>query len=271
MTDKYVLMGNPVSHSMSPAIQNYFAQLYKQDLQYDRLLIEPNTFTQKASDFFYCDGCGCNITVPCKLYAYSFAQNLSSYAKSAGAVNTLKKMPDGTIFGDNTDGRGLIADFDRLGYNLEGKNILIIGAGGAARGIILPLIERNPRSISIVNRNELKAFELAKMHSNINVVLFSSLKPKYDLIINATSTSLQGVLPPVNTEVLSSCECLYDLMYSPNGQTKFVEEGRRLGVLKCFDGFGMLLGQAALSFELWRGVKPALSLAYEHFSKVCGR
>ncbi len=271
MTDKYVIMGNPVSHSMSPAIQNYFAELYDQNLHYDRLLVEYNTFAQKASNFFLEGGSGCNITVPCKIDAYNFADNLSTYAKAAGAVNTLKKLSDGSIFGDNTDGRGLIADFDRIGYNLYGKRILIIGAGGAARGIILPLLERQPKSISVVNRNELKAFDLAKMHPEIKVVLYSSLKPDYDLIINATSSSLQGVLPPVSSEVLSASQCIYDLMYSPKGKTRFVEEGKRLGVLNCFDGFGMLLGQAALSFELWRGVKPDLPLAYEHFSKVCGR
>ena len=271
MTARYVVFGNPIAHSLSPQIHTYFAQLCKQDMVYDRVLVPEGEFASLASKMFSESLCGCNITVPCKLDAYNFANTLTDYAKAAKAVNTFKRLEDGTILGDNTDGRGLLADLERLGCEFHGKRILIVGAGGAARGIILPLIEKNPEFLDIVNRNEMKAFELAKEHSGARVVLYSSLKPQYDIIINATSASLQGMLPPIADEVLGASDFVYDLMYKSDGKTAFVSKALALGVKHCHDGFGMLLGQAALSFELWRGVRPDLAKTYQEFVKRCGR
>ena len=285
MTARYVVFGNPIAHSLSPQIHTYFAQLCKQDMVYERDLVPEGEFASLASKMFKVppkclsifaflpegEFVPCNITVPCKLDAYNFANTLTDYAKAAKAVNTLKRLEDGTILGDNTDGRGLLADLERLGCEFHGKRILIVGAGGAARGIILPLIEKNPEFLDIVNRNEMKAFELAKEHSGARVVLYSSLKPQYDIIINATSASLQGMLPPIADEVLGASDFVYDLMYKSDGKTAFVSKALALGVKHCHDGFGMLLGQAALSFELWRGVRPDLAKTYQEFVKRCGR
>lgn len=271
MTSRYVVFGNPIAHSMSPEIHAYFAKICNQDISYERVLVPEGQFASLASDLFAKGLCGCNITVPCKLDAYAFADTLTDYAKAAGAANTLKRLADGKILGDNTDGRGLIADLERLGCQIKGKRILVVGAGGAARGILLPILEQNPELLAIVNRNELKAFELAKEHPQIKVVLYSCLKSQYDVIINATSASLMGKLPPLTDGVIANANFVYDLMYKQDGKTAFVEKARSLGVKESHDGLGMLLGQAALSFELWTQVRPNLHQAYVEFSKRCGR
>lgn len=271
MTDRYVVFGNPVAHSLSPDLHNYFAKNYAQDLIYDRVLIPEGCFESIAKEQFNSGLKGCNITVPCKLDAYKFADTLSPYAKACGAVNTLKLQSDGQIFGDNTDGRGLCDDFDRIGIDLFDKRILIIGAGGAARGIILPIYERHPKSITVVNRNKDRALELKKIFDYLEVKEFSELTAEYDLIINATSASLNGLLPPLPDEVLKNSLAVYDLMYKKDGQTVFTLKAQSLGVKHCFDGLGMLLGQAALSFDLWRGIKPDLQKTYLYFAKRLGR
>jgi|SRR5574344_687172 shikimate dehydrogenase len=267
MTDKYVLFGNPVEHSMSPMLHEYFAKTLSQDLTYGRILVEDGCFKEAALKFFNEDnGLGCNITVPCKLDAYSFADVLSEYAKAAGAVNTLKKLPDGKIYGDNTDGRGLVADLHRLNCPLEGNKVLIIGAGGAAKGILKPILETNPLSITIVNRTESKALDLASIYDErVTGTSFANLKGQFDVIINATSSSLKDELPALNDEILAKALFVYDLMYRKGGQTVFTKKANELGVKNAFDGFGMLIGQAILSFEVWRGVRPDFSLAVEKF------
>lgn len=271
MTYRYVVMGNPIAHSLSPEIHNYFAKICNQDISYDRVLVQDGQFASLASKLFASGVCGCNITVPCKLDAYNFADELTDYAKAAGAVNTLKRLDNGKILGDNTDGRGLMADLERLGCQISGKRVLIVGAGGAARGILLPILDKKPELLAIVNRNELKAFELAKEHPGVKVVLYSSLKPQYDVIINATSASLKGDLPPIADEVIAKASFVYDLMYKQDGNTAFVEKARSLGVKESHDGLGMLLGQAALSFELWTQQRPDLHQTYIEFAKRCGR
>ena len=270
MTDRYVIMGNPVEHSLSPAIQEFFARRTGERMVYERLLVPAGGFGSTAARFFAEGGRGCNITVPCKLDACAFASALTPYAAAAGAVNTLRLNPDGSVLGDNTDGRGLVADLERLRIPLTGRRILIIGAGGAARGILRPLLEKDPRTLALVNRDEAKARALAADNPGVELERYRTVRPGYDLIINATSASLQGVLPPLNPEVLAGAGDLYDLMYSPSGQTVFTREGARLGAA-VHDGLGMLLGQAALSFELWRGIRPGLEEAWEHFAAALGR
>lgn len=266
MTDRYAVFGNPIAHSMSPQIHAYFASLCGDDLEYGTVLVPAGEFAKQCDSFFSHGGRGCNVTVPCKLDACAYADELTPYAQSAGAVNTLKLQNDGKILGDNTDGRGFIADLKRLKLYPEGKRILLIGAGGAAKGIMHPLLEEKPAAVTVVNRNMDKAVELAKAYGKeVTVCRYDELKAEYDLVINATSSSLNGALPPLEDEVLRAASAAYDLMYKKDGVTTFTQHAIELGVTDCHDGFGMLIMQAALSYELWRGVRPDAGKAIAHF------
>ncbi len=264
MTDRYAVLGNPIAHSMSPKIHAYFAEITGEDIQYDPLLVPEGEFEQTVTEFFKL-GKGCNITVPCKLNAYDFADELSPYAKAAGAVNTLKKLDDGSILGDNTDGRGLTSDLKRLGVNMKGAKILILGAGGAARGIVRPLQDEDPAAITLVNRTAEKAKSLADNFKIDFAPSFESLKGHFDIILNATSASLGGSIPNVSEDIYAGASFAYDLMYRPDGETIFTKRVKELGCKASSDGFGMLIMQAALSFKIWRGVEPDAQKAIEHF------
>lgn len=264
--DKYAVLGNPIEHSMSPLLHEFFASETNQALSYDRILVENGAFEETVRAFFSNGGRGCNVTVPCKVDAFELADNLSDYATAAGAVNTLKLMDDGSIFGDNTDGRGLVYDLKRLSCPLDDARILIIGAGGAAKGILLPIINESPKEIVITNRTVSKAMALASMYpTKVKGCGFYDLEGNFDLIINASSSSLSGELPPVSDEIVAKATAVYDLMYSKTAETPFTEKARALNVKNVNDGFGMLIGQAILSFELWRGVKPDFNDAIRKF------
>ena len=265
MTDKYLVFGNPVEHSLSPQLHTFFATCTHQDLEYTNCKVEEGKFKQQADEFFRLGGLGCNITVPCKIDAYNYADELTDYAKAAGAVNTLKKLSDGRILGDNTDGRGLVYDLKRLNFPLQGAKILIIGAGGAAKGILKPIVDCAPLSVTIANRTYEKAVELARDYKEVSASTFDNLTPDFNIIINATSSSLKDELPKVADEVLKNASFVYDLMYKKTGQTVFTQHAKELLVPHAYDGFGMLIGQALLSFELWRGVKPDFEKTLANF------
>lgn len=265
MTDKYLVFGNPVSHSLSPDIHTFFAKTTDQDLVYDRCLVQEGKFKEQADAFFKEGGLGCNITVPCKLDAFSYADELSDYAKAAGAVNTLKKLSDGRIYGDNTDGRGLVYDLKRLNCPLEGSKTLIIGAGGAAKGIIKPILECNPCCITIANRTFNKAQDLADLYQMVKASTLEDLNETFDVIINSTSASLKDELPGIKDEIIAKARFVYDLMYRKNGETVFTQKAKSLNIQHAYDGFGMLIGQAVLSFKLWRGVEPDFKKTLEKF------
>ena len=260
MTDSYAVLGNPVVHSLSPVIHAYFAKSTGEDISYGRLLVPRGQFAETVSAFFKEGGRGCNITVPCKLDAMAYAREhgeLTETAQAAGAVNTLKVEGD-TVLGDNTDGRALTQDLRRLGCPLEGARVLLIGAGGAARGIILPLLKTGKvASVTLVNRTFEKARELTEWFATdkLQALRFEDLKADYDVVLNASSSSLMGVLPPVADTVLKASSFGYDLMYRPEGKTLFTEHLKSLGVT-AHDGLGMLICQAAESFYLWRGKRP---------------
>ncbi len=265
-SDKYAVLGNPIEHSMSPLLHEYFANTTSQNMTYGRILVENGCFNQTVSSFIKEGGKGCNITVPCKLDAFELADSKSDFAQAAGAVNTLKFLENGTIFGDNTDGRGLVSDLKRLGAKLKNSRILIIGAGGAAKGILLPILNENPLSVVVVNRTVKKAIDLASMYSDkVQGCGFDEIEGNYDVIINASSSSLVGGVPPVSDRIIEKSSFVYDLMYSKTAATPFTEKAISLGVENVHDGFGMLVGQAILSFELWRGVKPDFNAALRKF------
>lgn len=264
MTDRYAVFGNPIAHSKSPIIHAEFAKQTGEDIVYERQLVEEGKFAEAAGDFFAAGGCGLNITVPFKLDAFAFADQLTERAKQAGAVNTLKKMPDNAVLGDNTDGAGLLRDITKnLGWKIEGKRVLVLGAGGAVRGVIAPLLAENPQRIVIANRTLSKAEELVQLfntgkHAQERKTLRASslqihARP-FDVVINATSASLGGEMLELSSAVLAPNTCCYDMMYSKE-LTPFLQWAKSHGA-EVADGLGMLVEQAAESFYLWRGVMP---------------
>lgn len=259
MTDLYAVMGNPINHSKSPSIHAQFAEQAKQDLVYSAMLVPKEGFEPAVKDFFKGSGKGLNITVPFKEQAFQLATALTPRAQTAQAVNTLVLQEDGSILGDNTDGAGLVRDLVMNQHvEITGKRILVIGAGGAVRGILQPFLEQDPEHIVIVNRTFEKAQLLAdsfKDLGSIEAKAFDELTEAFDVIINGTSASLAGELPPLPESVVATHTAVYDMMYAKE-LTPFLVWAQNLGANKIIDGLGMLVEQAAVSFEIWRGVKP---------------
>ena len=261
MSDLYAVMGNPIQHSKSPQIHTAFAEQTDQDLVYSAILVPLGHFKEAVDDFFG-HGCGLNITVPFKEQAWQYADTYSSRALRAGAVNTLIKQADGDIHADNTDGVGLVTDLSvNHGCVIEGKRVLVLGAGGAVRGILEPLLAQCPRELVIANRTLSKAealigdFDDLKQGCQLAASGFSDVHGAFDLIINGTSASLSGELPPLPTQVIQPTSICYDMMYGAE-DTVFNAWAKDLGAQAAIDGLGMLAEQAAEAFYLWRGVRP---------------
>lgn len=258
--DRYCVFGNPIAHSKSPIIHSLFAEQTQQQLSYDKQLVELDGFNQAAKDFFANGGKGLNITVPFKHDAYQFAQVLTERAKTAGAVNTLALQEDGSILGDNTDGIGMVSDIvDRMSWPIQAQRVLILGAGGAVRGVLLPVLEQHPMSVTVANRTAEKARVLEeefKPYGQVNGCGYDELDgQQFDLVINGTSASLSGDLPPIPAEVLASNARAYDMMYGSE-PTPFLRWAKQHGAKGIADGLGMLVGQAAESFYIWRRCRP---------------
>ncbi|KGY11518.1 shikimate dehydrogenase [Vibrio tubiashii] len=256
--DKYAVFGNPISHSKSPFIHTLFARQTNQNLEYTAKTAPPEEFAAAAAAFFAQGGKGCNITAPFKEQAFQFADRLTERAKLAGAVNTLKKLDDGEIIGDTTDGAGLVQDLLAMQVELKDARILLIGAGGAARGVIQPLLEQNPQQLVITNRTYSKAQQLAEMFEsfgNISAMPMDDVEQAYDVVLNASSSGLHGDLPAISADIFDANTTCYDMVYG-KGVTRFNQWALDNGAAKAFDGLGMLVGQAAESFMLWRGLRP---------------
>lgn len=255
--DSYAVVGNPIAHSKSPIIHSAFAAQTGQAMQYDKLLWPVGEFAAQAQAFFAAGGAGLNVTVPFKEDAFAFAHSHTQRALDAGAVNTLKRLEDGQILGDNTDGAGLVADLVRLGWPIKDKKILILGAGGAVRGVLGPLLSQQPASITIANRTLAKAEQLAQLFAGraVAAVATDQLAASFDLVINAISAGLHGDMPSLPAVIWHGQSCAYDMVYGPQ-RTPFLTWASSLGVAKLADGLGMLVGQAAEAFVLWRGVAP---------------
>lgn len=258
--DKYAVFGHPISQSKSPKIHQQFAKDTQQTIHYNAIDPGLDGFEQGIKQFIATGGKGCNITMPFKQQAFELADQLSERAKLAGAVNTLTFHPDGTITGDNTDGAGLVNDLQVNGAQLN-KKVLLIGAGGAARGVIKPLLDCQPELLVVVNRTHEKAILLAdkfQAFGNIRALSLAELASQhsFDVIINSSSTSLTGELPPVPSSIFSAGCFAYDMVYQDK-PTSFLTWAAQNGATTIVDGLGMLVGQAAESFNVWRGVKPA--------------
>ncbi len=259
--DRYVLFGHPVAQSKSPFIHGLFARQLAQAMTYRLVDVGPELFTVTARRFFIDGGAGANVTVPHKTAAVELADELSPEAERAGAVNTLVVRDDGTLLGANTDGIGLLRDLElNLGLSLAGRRVLVLGAGGATRGILEPLLRARPASIHVANRTPTRALELAAAFADLGTIDgggYADLGnlPPFDLILNATAASLAGEVPPVPVRQFTRDTVAYDLAYA-RGDTPFTQWARSRGMTQTHKGFGMLVEQAAAAFALWRGVRP---------------
>ena len=261
--DRYVVIGNPIAHSKSPEIHSRFAQQTAQHLVYERVLAPLDGFVQTVRNLV-AQGCkGANVTVPFKLDAYALATTLTERAKAAGAVNTLK-FDGNAILGDNTDGIGLVTDIvHNAGVTIEGRKVLLLGAGGAARGVILPLLEQRPQQLVIANRTVSKAEELAAQFATqgpITASTFDGAREGVDIVINATSASLSSDLPPIAPGIIGTATFAYDMMYGKE-PTVFMHFAAERGA-SVRDGLGMLVEQAAEAFYVWRGMRPDTAAVY---------
>ncbi len=259
MPDLYAVVGNPISHSKSPFIHTEFARQTKQTMQYSALLTPLDGFVATVKKFREQGGKGMNITVPFKLEAFEQSTQLTERAKQAQAVNTFKFDGD-QLLGDNTDGAGLARDITiNLNTTIATKRILLMGAGGAARGVILPLLKHQPAVLAIANRTAKKAQDLKQQfddHGHIMAGDYANfVDGNFDIIINATSASLNDELPQLPAGLFNDSSLAYDMMYS-NEPTRFLTFAKQQGVKHLTDGVGMLVEQAAESFFLWRGIRP---------------
>ena len=260
MTDRYAVMGNPVAHSKSPRIHTLFARQTGQDMDYTAIRVEPAGLASAVGEFHANGGRGLNITVPFKEDAWALAVQRSERAELAGAVNTLVLDAAGKHFGDNTDGVGLVRDLTlNHGCALTGKRLLLVGAGGAAQGVIEPLLTEHPALLVVANRTAAKAVALARRFCGLGRIEGCGLDgpdgQSFDVIINATAASLSGTVPALPASVVSADTWCYDMMYGDE-PTAFVRWGRERGAAHSVDGLGMLVEQAAESFYLWRDVRP---------------
>ncbi len=260
MTDRYAVMGNPIAHSKSPQIHTAFANQTGQDIHYEALLVPIDGFSARAQQFFGGGGKGLNVTVPFKLQAWQLADQHTERALQAGSVNTLMMTNQSQLLGENTDGLGLVNDMlKNHGGQIDGKRVLVLGAGGAVRGVLGPILEQQPKTLVIANRTLAKAVQLAELFQGSTIVEgcgFDALAgQQFDLVINGTAASLQGELPPLPEHLLAVNAWCYDMMYSA-ADTVFCQWAKEQGAAKALDGLGMLVEQAAESFYLWRGVRP---------------
>jgi shikimate dehydrogenase len=273
VTDRYAVIGNPIAHSLSPAIHAQFAAQTGQDLVYERLLAEPGQFVAAVERFRDEGGAGLNVTLPFKVDAFHYCAWHSVRAQAAGAVNTIS-FAQGQAFGENTDGVGLVRDIElRQAVPLGGARVLLLGAGGAARGVVRPLLDAGVAALAIVNRAAERARELTAAAGDVRVkgAGYDALQgadstwvagERFDLIVNATSAALSGTAPPVPAQLLRDATLAYEMVYGAN-DTPFMRAARAAGVAKVADGLGMLVEQAAEAFALWRGVRPRTDPVYE--------
>ena len=259
MIDSYAVIGNPIHHSLSPLIHSLFAEQTNQQLTYRRILVELDGLAQALDEFAAEGGRGLNITLPFKHSAFFMVNAHSERAVCAEAINTIRFDVDGSRYGDNTDGVGLIRDIARQQFSLQSKRILIVGAGGAVRGVLKPLLDESPQELVIANRTEDKAIALADLFSQygpIQACAFPDLeKLSFDLIVNCTSASLRLEELALPQALLRKDTFCYDMAYGQS-ITPFLQWAKNAGAAKISNGLGMLVEQAAESFYLWRGVRP---------------
>ncbi len=254
---RFAVIGDPIEHSLSPTIHKTFAEQCDIDLTYEHMRVTPESFDDDVNEFFSAGGRGLNVTQPLKTLAFNYAELVTDRAMNAGAANTLKFLDNDMVCADNTDGEGLVQDLQELGVSLNGKRVLLLGAGGAARGSLGALLGEQPEALFIHNRTEATALQLINNYARLGKVdLLESTTSgmSFDVIINATSASLHGVRPDINHTVFKGAVC-YDMMYGDNARP-FTKWALANGALAAHDGLGMLIEQAAASFMLWHDIQP---------------
>ncbi len=261
---RFAVIGDPIQHSLSPLIHQAFAEQLGHAIDYQKVQVLSDDFNQWVMAFFRQGGMGLNITLPHKSKAYQLTQYHTKFATAAKAVNTVW-LDNGKLYGDNTDGRGLVSDLKKC-LNLQQLDILILGAGGATKGIIPALLDESPKSISIANRTITKALELKKLFECIQVTTFDEFHQCYDLVINATSIGLLGDAISMPESLWCHAPFCYDLSYSIERQTPFVKLAHDNGC-QARDGLGMLVEQAAESYQVWMGIKPEVQPVLDLFKK----
>lgn len=276
MTDQYAVIGSPIGHSLSPRIHALFAEQCGQDLEYTAVEVKPEEFFSSVNELVDRGFKGLNVTVPLKEQAWDAADRCNTAADRAKAVNTLTIEADGRRTGANTDGIGLLRDLkDNHGLDPSGRRILILGAGGAVRGVLMPLLKTRPRGVVLANRTVDKAKVLADEFSDLGRIKACGFSESaddgpFDLIINGTSTGLSGTLPPLPEGILAEGGATYDMVYAAE-PTVFVRWGRECGAATALDGLGMLVEQAAESFSIWRGVRPDTAPVIATLDRELGR
>jgi shikimate dehydrogenase len=268
--DQYAVVGNPIAHSKSPEIHLRFAAQVKQKIGYERIEAPIDGFEEKALSLRDAGYRGLNVTVPFKLDAAKLANELTPRARLAGAVNTLKFDGD-TILGDNTDGIGFVRDVnERLGFGFGDCAVLVLGAGGAVRGLLGSLLDASPRWLAVANRSHQRAEELAE-EFGVEAIHFDEIPAEhFDLIINGTTTGLHHEAPAIDPETFGDCLLAYDLVYAAD-PTPFMQLAKSGGARQVTDGLGMLIEQAAESFLLWRGVRPETQSVYRELRALLSR
>ena len=258
-TSRYGVVGNPVAHSRSPEIHAAFAAQFDAAIRYDKFRVEAEDFNQFVQNFAAGGGAGLNVTVPFKGLAHDLVSKRDELAEAAAAVNTIKVMADGTLQGFNTDGIGLVADLEANGVVLQNARVLLVGAGGAARGVVLPLLRSGIAALTIANRTRARADALVTSHAalagpaDLTAVDFAAISQPADIVVNATSLGLQGEVAPLPAEAVTDSVC-YDMSYGPAAH--FAAWATQHGAAASLDGLGMLVEQAAQSFYIWRGQRP---------------
>ena len=268
--EDYAVMGNPISHSKSPSIHTLFAEQTQQSILYTAIHVDLGGFAQAVGNFAAAGGKGLNVTVPFKQEAWELVTKRSERAERAGAVNTIK-IEDGQLFGDNTDGVGLVNDLMiNNDIELKDKKVLLMGAGGAARGVLVPLLKQNPSYLFIANRTPDRSKDLAASFSDLGSIEGGGYEhipdEKFDVVINATAASLQGDLPPLPDSLLNDNASCYDMMYGAK-PTPFMTWANEHKATKVLDGLGMLVEQAAEAFYIWRNVRPETKIVIEKLRK----
>lgn len=265
---RYAVFGNPVQHSKSPQIHQEFAKQENVAIDYDRIYAEIGGFAEAAAAFFAEGGQGANVTVPFKLDAFNFVDEHSERALAAGAVNTIIPLGNGKFRGDNSDGVGMVNDIIQAqGVPVTGKRVLLIGAGGAVRGVIPVLQGRQPAEIVITNRTHAKAEEVAARFGIRAIAMNELPENHFDIIINGTSGGLSGELPDIAPAVFGACALAYDMVYGKDSEP-FLTFAAESGAQKTADGLGMLVGQAAFSYQLWRGFEPDIKPVFEYMKDL---
>jgi shikimate dehydrogenase len=272
--DRYAVVGHPIAHSRSPFIHAQFARQTGERVSYVALDVEPERFEERVDAFRAEGGRGLNVTLPLKEIAFAYATELGARAHRAGAVNTLRFEAHGGVYGDNTDGAGLVRDLcHNLGVVLEGARVLLLGAGGAARGVLGPVLDSRPRRLVVANRTAARAEALAAAFASdghVEAVGLDAIpETPFDLVLNATASGLTGEPPPISRAHVAPSAFCYDLMYGAQ-PTAFLRKAAALGAARCADGRGMLVEQAAESFLLWRGVRPRTAPVIEALTRCLG-